>query len=263
VLTERRLLAVAGWPVGHSRSPAMQGAALRELGIPWPYLRLPLPPELFAETVRALPATGYVGLNVTVPHKEAALALADRPSREAAAIGAANTLSFCDGEIAADNTDAPGLIAALDEDVAGRRALVLGAGGAGRAAAWALRGAGAEVAVWNRTAERARALAEELEIEHAERPGAADLLVNTAAAELEACGDPLEALGLSGLAPPPLVADLVYAEGGTELGRWAAAGGARVVDGLEVLVRQGALSLERWTGRKAPLAAMRTAARNN
>jgi shikimate dehydrogenase len=259
VLTEQRLLAVAGWPVGHSRSPAMQGAALRELGIPWRYLRLPLPPELFAETVRALPATGYVGLNVTVPHKEAALALADRPSPEAAAIGAANTLSFRDGEIAADNTDAPGLIAALDEDVAGRRALILGAGGAGRAAAWALREAGAAVAVWNRTAERARALAEELAIEHAERPGAADLLVNTAAAELEPGGDPLQALGLSGLDPPPLVADLVYAEGGTELGRWAAAGGARVVDGLEVLVRQGALSLEWWTGRKAPLAAMRAA----
>ena len=259
MLDEPRLLAVGGWPVGHSRSPAMQEAALRELGIPWRYLRLPLPPELFAETVRALPTAGYAGLNVTVPHKEAALALADRASPEAAAIGAANTLSFRDGEIAADNTDAPGLIAALDEDVAGRRALVLGAGGAGRAAAWALREAGAQVVVWNRTAERARQLAEELGVEHAERPGEADLLVNTAAAELDPRADPLEALGLSGLAPPPLVADLVYAEGGTELGRWAADGGARVVDGLEVLVRQGALSLELWTGREAPLATMRAA----
>ena len=259
MLDEPRLLAVAGWPVGHSRSPAMQQAALRELGIPWRYLRLPLPPELFAETVRALPAAGYAGLNATVPHKEAALALADRASPEAAAIGAANTLSFRDGEIAADNTDAPGLIAALDEDVAGRRALVLGAGGAGRAAAWALREAGARVMVWNRTAERARGLAEELEVEHADQPGDADLLVNTAAAELEPGADPLEALGLAGMAPPPLVADLVYADGGTELGRWAAAGGARVVDGLEVLVRQGALSLELWTGRAAPLATMRAA----
>ncbi len=237
----------------------MQQAALRELGIPWRYLRLPLHPGLFAETVRALPEAGYAGLNVTVPHKEAALALADRASAEATAIGAANTLSFRDGEITADNTDAPGLIAALDTDLAGRRALVLGAGGAGRAAAWALRGAGAEVSVWNRTAERARRLADDLDVAHAERPGDTDVLVNTAAAELEPGVDALEALGLGGREPPPLVADLVYSQGGTALGRWAAAGGARVVDGLEVLVRQGALSLQLWTGREAPLATMRAA----
>ena len=138
----------------------MQNAALAAVGLrDWRYVRLPLPPELFEETVRALPAAGFRGVNVTIPHKHAALALADEMTVAAQAIGAANTLTFEDGRIHADNTDAPGLIAAIGETVAGRSALVLGAGGAGRAAAWALRTAGAQVAVWNRTPERAVELA--------------------------------------------------------------------------------------------------------
>ncbi len=128
------LLGVCGWPVAHSRSPAMHEAAYAALGLEgWRYLKLPLPPELFAETVRALPAAGFRGVNVTIPHKEAALALADEASDAAREIGAANTLTFeREGAIHADNTDAPGLIAALGEawDPAGRSALVLGAGGA-------------------------------------------------------------------------------------------------------------------------------------
>jgi len=156
-------LGVCGWPVAHSRSPQMHNAALAAAGLEdWRYLRLPLPPGLFEETVRALPAAGFRGVNVTIPHKQAALALADRASDAARAIGAANTLTFEAGAIHADNTDAPGLLAALPFAPAGRSALVLGAGGAGRAAAWALREAGAEVAVWNRTPERATALAAEL-----------------------------------------------------------------------------------------------------
>ena len=137
-------LGVCGWPVAHSRSPQMQNAALAAVGLDdWRYLRLPLPPELFEEAVRALPAAGFRGVNVTIPHKHAALALADEMTVAAQAIGAANTLTFEDGRIQADNTDAPGLIAAIGERVDGRSALVLGAGGAGRAAAWALRTAGA------------------------------------------------------------------------------------------------------------------------
>ena len=157
------LAGVLGFPVAHSRSPAIQNAAFRELGLDWRYVKLPVPPELFDETVRALPGSGYRGANVTIPHKRAALALADVRTPAAEAIGAANTLVFADGAIEADNTDAPGFLAALGEDPAGRRALVLGAGGAGRAVAWALREAGAaEVLVWNRSRERAAALAAEL-----------------------------------------------------------------------------------------------------
>jgi shikimate dehydrogenase len=259
------LVGVLGWPVGHSRSPAIQNAAFREAGLDWRYVKLPLAPELFDETVRALPMSGYRGANVTIPHKHAALALADERSAAAAAIGAANTLLFSEeGKVQADNTDAPGFLAALDEDPAGMRALVLGAGGAGRAVAWALREAGAaEVAVWNRTPERAAALADELGVRHAERPGACDLLVNATSVGLDPPlrGDEaLHALGLDGVDPPPVVLDLVYSEEPTALLEWARRGGSRTVDGLEVLVRQGALSFERWTGREAPLETMRAAA---
>src|SRR3712207_2602854 len=108
-------LAVLGHPVAHSRSPAMQNAALRELGLAgeWRYEALDLTPSEFDEAVRGLPAEGYVGVNVTIPHKEAALAVATEASDAAAQIGAANTLSFKGSAIRAENTDAPGLLAAL------------------------------------------------------------------------------------------------------------------------------------------------------
>jgi shikimate dehydrogenase len=257
------LAGVLGHPVGHSRSPAMMNAAFRELRIDWQYVKLPVPPELFAATVRALPASGYGGANVTIPHKLAARELADEVSDAVAAIGAANTLTFASGAIRADNTDAGGLIAAIATPVAGRRALVLGAGGAGRAAVWALRAEGAEVAVWNRTPARAEALAEELGVVHAERPRTADLLVNATSVGLSpglSGEEALGLLGLRGLDPPETVVDLVYGNEPTPLERWATRGGARVVGGLEVLVRQGALSLTLWTGREAPLDVMRRAA---
>ncbi len=243
----------------------MMGAAYRELGLDWRYLPLPVPPERFEDTVRALPASGYAGANVTIPHKLAGHALADDLSAAAAAIGAVNTLRFReDGTIEADNTDAGGLLDALEESPAGTRALVLGAGGAGRAAVWALREAGADVSVWNRTPQRARALAQELGVGHAERPEPGDLLVNATSVGLDpAAGERqvLEALGLERLDPPELVCDLVYGAEPTALGRWAGRGGARVVEGLEVLVRQGARSFERWTGEDAPVEVMRRAAR--
>lgn len=255
-------LGVLGWPVAHSRSPAMQNAALADLGLApdWHYQLLPVPPDTFAETVRALPAAGFAGANVTIPHKEAALALATSASDAARAIGAANTLTFApDGAIEAENTDAPGLLAALGAVPHGSTALVLGAGGSARAAAWALREAGADVAVWNRTADRAAALAADLGVRVVREPGRADLLVHCTSLGLGG-EDAAAALGLGDLGDYGTVADLVYAPGGTALVRNASAAGARTVDGLEILVRQGALSLERWTGRDAPLACMRAAA---
>ncbi|HEX8645288.1 MAG TPA: shikimate dehydrogenase [Thermoleophilaceae bacterium] len=261
------LCGVLGHPVGHSRSPAIHNAAYAELGLDWRYVKLPVPPELFEETVRALPGSGYRGANVTIPHKLAALALADSAGPAARAVGAANTLTFADGAIAAENTDAGGLLDAIERPVAGLRALVLGAGGAGRAAAWALRDAGAaEVAVWNRTPDRAAALALEFEIDHAERPRAStDILVNATSVGLDPDtgeADALAELGLAGADAPPLVVDLVYrAREATPVQAWAERAGSTVVDGLEVLVRQGARSFELWTGEPAPLAAMRAAAR--
>ena len=247
-----RRFGVAGWPVRHSRSPAMHRAAYETLGLAdHHYQRLPLPPELFAETVRALPEAGFSGINVTIPHKERALAVATRATDRAREIGAANTLTFTDAGIEADNTDAPGLVAALGDDVPAT-ALVLGAGGSARAAVWALRQAGTEVAVLARTRRRAEVLG----VRMVDRPIRAECLVNCTPVGLDdAEALPAEPEGF------PIVVDLVYREGGTALIRRAEEAGSRTVDGIEILVRQGALSFERWTGRHAPLDAMRLAAR--
>jgi shikimate dehydrogenase len=268
-------LGVVGWPVAHSRSPAIHNAALRALGLDgWHYQRLPVPPRLLAETVRALPASGFAGANVTIPHKQAALAVSDEASSRAREIGAANTLAFApDGTIAADNTDAPGLIAALERSPRGQRAMVLGAGGSARAVVWALREAGArEVLVWNRTSARAAALARELEVRAVQRPEAADLLVNCTSvglaggAELQpsaTAGDALNQLGLTldALGEYSYVVDLAYRSGtSTPLLAAALRLGLPTLDGLDVLVAQGALSFELWTGLEAPLAVMRAAA---
>jgi len=260
-------LGVCGWPVAHSRSPAMHEAAFTALALEgWSYQKLPIPPELFAETVRALPAAGFRGVNVTIPHKEAALALATAASDAAREIGAANTLTFeRDGAIHADNTDAPGLteaLAAAGHDPAGRTALVLGAGGAARAAVWALVRAGADrVEVWNRTAERAWKLADQLGAAAVVEPSPAGIVVNCTSVGLADEDAPFKALPLQAdsLGAGSCVVDMVYRDGGTRLLEAARTRGADVIDGLEILVAQGAASFERWTGRTAPREAMRAA----
>jgi shikimate dehydrogenase len=242
----------------------MHEAAFAELGLTeWRYQRLPVPPDLFAETVRALEAAGFAGANVTIPHKQAALALADEAGEEAAAIGAANTLTFTDGRIRADNTDAPGLLAAVGEPVEGRTALVLGAGGSARAAVWALlHGGASDVMVWNRTRARAEALCAELGGRVVSEPEPADLLVNCTSVGLDAGDETFKELPIDadGLGNYCALVDLVYGESSTTLTRAAAIHGLKTVEGLEVLVHQGALSLERWTGRSAPIETMRRAA---
>jgi shikimate dehydrogenase len=250
---------VLGWPVGHSRSPAMMNAAFAELGLDWRYLRLPVAEDLFGRVVPALPGSGFRGANVTIPHKLAAHQSADELSPAAEAIGAVNTLVFDGGRILGDNTDAGGLIDALQMELAGRTALVLGAGGTGRAAVWALREAGADVSVWNRGAERAAELAAELGARHTASPTQADVLVNATSIGMRAEDLP-EQLGLTQL-EPEVVVDAVYGTEPTALCRWAERRGARVVDGLELLLRQGARSFERWTGERAPLETMRRATR--
>jgi len=256
-------LGVVGWPVEHSRSPDFQNAALRSVGLTdWRYQLLPIPPELLEQTIEALPVAGFRGVNVTIPHKERALALADRPTPRAAAIGAANTLLFeADGGLTADNTDAPGLIAALPIDPAGRSALVLGAGGSARAAVWALREAGAgEVRVWNRSAARAQALVADLGGIVVEKAAPADLLVHCTPAGLAGS----DSLGELPVAPRDLagfgvVVDFVYRDGETALVRAARQAGVASVSGLELLIAQGALSFEQFTGVAAPLEVMRGA----
>ncbi len=262
-------LGVLGWPVAHSHSPAMHEAAFAELGLEgFSYQLLPVPPELFEETVRALPQAGFIGANVTVPHKQAALAVAGGASAAARAIGAANTLSFTpDGQIHAENTDAPGLLEALPLDPRGCTAVVLGAGGTARSTAWALVGAGAEVAVWNRNAARARTLADNLGVRAIERPVAADLLLNCTTVGLDESSMDAKlvlqtlALDTDLLARYACIVDFVYSRGETRLLATARELGVSTVDGIEILVAQGALSFELWTGMAAPRTAMAHAAR--
>ena len=258
-------LAVIGHPVAHSRSPAMQNAAIGALGLEdWSYRAIDAAPGAFEMTVRELASVGYAGVNVTVPHKEGALALADKASEASQQIGAANTLVFDGKKIEAHNTDADGLLASLPDSPRGRSVLLLGAGGAARAAIWALLWEGAEVEVWNRTPEKAAALCAELGGAAITDPqqNAYELIVNTSAAGLKG-EDPFEHLPLEPdlFAASQTVVDMVYGERPSPLLAAAEALGATTVDGLEVLVQQGALSLEIWTGREAPLDVMRAAAR--
>jgi shikimate dehydrogenase len=250
----------------------MQNAALAALGLgeEWSYGALDVPPEELEARVRELAAGGeYVGLNVTVPHKEAALTLADEASEAARQIGAANTLSFRDGRILAENTDAGGLLASLPGGPRGIRALVLGAGGAARAAVWALTKAGAVVFIWNRTTERAESLHEQLgsyvEIGGwpVESPDEVEwgILVNTTTVGLQG-EDPFAELPLRREEfPGTVVVDMVYGECPSQLLAAAKEAGATTVDGLEVLVQQGARSLQIWIGRGPDLEVMRAAAR--
>jgi shikimate dehydrogenase len=267
-------LAVLGQPILHSRSPAIHTAALEELGLApaWSYEAIELAPDEFTERVRAMPGEGFAGANVTIPHKLAALRVADTASDAAGEIGAANTLTFSGGAIAADNTDATGFLEALPEPPAGTRALVLGAGGAARAVTWALVREGAEVFVWNRTPKRAEALAQELGANPLPGEGQLpiarhELLVNATSVGLsgtkQPSGDDLKALAIDAdaLNETHTVVDLVYGSAETPLAAAARQRGARVVDGLDVLVHQGAASLRIWTGLNPPIETMREAAR--
>jgi shikimate dehydrogenase len=270
-------LAVLGQPISHSRSPAIHNAALEAMGLAgeWSYEAIEVSPEEFEARVQAMPKQQFRGANVTIPHKLAALAIADATSDAAGEIGAANTLTFAEGAIAADNTDAPGLIAALPRPPGGDRALVLGAGGAARAVVWALVRAGAEVAIWNRTGQKAQELATAMGASVADPDadtgllpvGEFELLVNATSIGLEGADasldEHLKALHVDAdsIEQRHVVVDLAYGASETPLIAASARRGASVVDGLEVLVHQGAASLRLWTGQEPPVDVMRRAAR--
>lgn len=258
---EPRLAAVTGWPIVHSRSPLVHGHWLRRYRIVGHYVPIALAPGAFEAGIEAMIALGFRGTNVTIPHKEAALALADDISDEAAAIGAANTLTFRqDGSIHADNTDGYGFLANLTDAVPDWRAasgpaLVLGAGGASRAIVHALLNAGApEVWIANRTPERAEALAEHfgaaaraLSWDAAiDASGDAATVVNTTSLGMKP-GEPLP-LPLERLSPTALVTDVVYGAEPTALVAEARRRGLAAVDGLGMLLHQAVPGFERWFG---------------
>lgn len=254
------LAGVIGHPIGHSRSPALHGHWLRQYGVDGHYVPLDIHPDDLAGCLQSLPRMGFRGANVTIPHKEAALRLADDVTDLARRIGAANTLSFHDGRLHADNTDAVGFIANLRDGCAGwdprsGPAVVLGAGGAARAVVVGLLDAGApEIRVLNRTRSRADALvaldpARVVSGDWAAVPAAlsdAALLVNTTS--LGMTGQPPLALDLSSLPRSAVVTDIVYTPLETALLGAARARGCAVVDGLGMLLHQAVPGFERWFG---------------
>lgn len=255
------LAGVIGHPVAHSRSPRLHGHWLTRYGIAGHYVPMDVAPDHLATVLRALPRAGFVGCNVTIPHKEAALSLADSVTDRAALIGAANTLVFhTDGRIYADNTDGYGFLANLRQAVPDWRpeagpAAILGAGGAARAVIASLLDAGTpEVRIANRTQSRAEALRAEfgarvVAYDWGRAGNMFDGAVTTVnATSLGMTGKPDLRVSLDALAPSSVVTDLVYAPLMTPFLQEAAARGCRIVDGLGMLLHQAAPGFERWFG---------------
>lgn len=272
-----QLVGLIGWPVEHSLSPAMHNAAFAALGMNWHYGLLPTPPGTVQATLSRLKKQGYRGANVTVPHKQAVIPYMDEIADSARAIGAVNTIVIQEGRLIGHNTDADGFLAALREagfEPAGRRALVLGAGGGARAVVYALARAGCSVTIYNRTVQRAAQLAHHMQKQGLRSPvtwvpntaalndlelSDFDLLVNATSVGMWPQSD---ASPWPETLPMPshwAVYDLVYNPPETRLLAQARAAGARAVGGLGMLIHQGALAFKMWTGVTAPIEVMRIA----
>jgi shikimate dehydrogenase len=261
-----RAVCVIGWPVEHSRSPLIHNYWLKHYDIAGEYRRELVPREEFPSFLRSLPARGYVGANVTVPHKEAALALS-KPDERARAVGAVNTLWFADGSLQSTNTDVEGFESNLDacvpqwEKNAGD-ALVLGAGGAARAVIYGLLARGLkQVLVANRTAARAEAMRQTFGERvrpvrwdgiEAALPGTT-FLVNTTTLGMK--GQPDLAIDISRLPERAIVADLVYVPVITPLLLAAKNRGLRTADGLGMLLHQAVRGFALWFGKKPEVTA--------
>ena len=272
-----KLIALIGDPVERSLSPAMHNAAFSELGLDYVYVALRVVRGSLPEAIEGVRALNVKGLNVTSPHKVEVMGLLDELDESASRVGAVNTVKNEDGKLIGFNTDGWGAIEALREKVGslrGRKVVLLGAGGAARAIAFSLVDAGAELTLANRTASRAKELAAsierklgcrvdqvELEQEVLRRVlQRADILIN--ATSVGMYPDVNQTLVKAELMHPRLVVnDIVYEPLDTRLLREARKAGAQTLDGLGMLVRQGAASFEIWTGRKAPIDIMEATVR--
>lgn len=273
-----KLAFVLGHPVSHSLSPLLHQAAFAAAGLNAVYLPWAVPPERLAAAIQGLRAMeNLLGANVTIPHKEAILPLLDDLTPEAEAVGAVNTVVPRDGRLVGDNTDGAGFLAALREELGcdpqGLSAAILGAGGAARAVAMSLARAGARrLVLVNRSLGRANRLATLVAAHYPDCQVTAQplhlgwkvsevpeirLVVNTTSVGLQPSDPPL--FDYASLSEAIAVCDLIYNPAETPLLRAARAQGCRSGNGLPMLVRQGALTFERWTGRPAPVRAMREA----
>lgn len=267
-----KLAGVVGWPISHSLSPRLQNAWILAAQLDAAYVPFAVPPDRFAGFVAGMRGGPILGLNVTAPHKEQALAVADRASARALAAGASNLLVFhADGSLAADNTDGEGLLRAFEAQTPSFSAsngpiLILGAGGAARGAASALLAAGTpRIHLLNRNPDRARALARTLgpQVEAIPMSPAKDR-VRSWAAVINATPSGLEAasslgLDISALSTDAVVMDMVYRPLRTPLLTAAAQRGLQTVDGLEMLIGQARPSFKTFFGREPPALDIRAA----
>lgn len=257
------LAGVIGHPIAHSKSPRLHGHWLKTYGIAGHYIPMDVAPQDLEAVLRTLPKAGFVGVNVTVPHKEAVMAIADQITDRATLIGAANTLIFReDGKIHADNTDGYGFMENLrsgapDWDPKAGPALVLGAGGAARAVISALLEAGVpDIFLSNRTRLRAEKLREDFGkrvqvidwVQAGNVVEDSDLVVNTTS--LGMVGNSELRVPMDGLKPSTVVTDLVYAPLKTKLLLTAEEAGCTTVDGLGMLLHQAVPGFERWFGER-------------
>ncbi|MDE0011799.1 MAG: shikimate dehydrogenase [Candidatus Poribacteria bacterium] len=261
-----RIVGIIGDPIEHSRSPQMHNAAFAKAGLDYVYVPFHVRPDDLAHAIAGFKALNVVGINVTLPHKQAVIPYLTSISREAELVGAVNTLTFVDDEIHGDNTDAPGVLRALEEEgdmsvPVGQEVVVLGAGGSARAVVVALAlGGVASITIANRTVERAVSLAEEMQqktnilmhgmgLADARLPDAVSrcmLLINTATASM----DPTQPLLVSAdwLQSNTIVYDIVYTPPVTPLMKAASARRCPTLGGIGMLVHQGAIAFEKWTG---------------
>ncbi|MFQ5614635.1 MAG: shikimate dehydrogenase [Anaerolineae bacterium] len=277
-----RLVGLIGWPVEHSLSPAMHNAAFTAQHLDWAYVPLPVLPEDLARALDGLKALNFVGVNVTIPHKQAVMRYLHQISDVAQSIGAVNTIVIKDGNLYGYNTDRVGFLESLREEEfepAGKRCIILGAGGAARAVAFALANEGAEsIFILNRTVERAEFLVEDLVSHYANVRFASqklaretllplndgvDLIVNTTSLGMQPQVNRSPWPDDLPIPPQATVCDLVYNPVNTRFLQQAAAAGARTIDGVGMLVHQGATAYRFWTGRAAPVEAMRRAVLDN
>ncbi|MEE9613633.1 MAG: shikimate dehydrogenase [Thermodesulfobacteriota bacterium] len=270
-----RITGIFGDPVGHTLSPAVQNAAFEELELDMVYLPFHVREEALAGAVGAIRALNMAGVNVTIPHKESVTALLDEVDEDARNTGAVNTVVNTDGRLVGYNTDGKGFLASLAEETnfnpGGKVVMLLGAGGAARGILAALlKERPKKVIIANRTSSRAEALAEEfagkfpdVEVEaaglnHGPALEETELLVNSTSAGME--GKDVLDIPLEKLRPDAIVSDIVYSPLETALLKGAEKRGLRTHGGLGMLVHQGALGFELWTGKKAPIDIMRAAA---
>lgn len=267
-----RLAGIIGHPVGHSLSPAFQGAAFAHSGLDVRYEAWDTTADALAGRVVGLRDAKYLGANVTIPHKEAVIPLLDELGGQSAHVGAVNTIVNRDGRLFGFNTDGPGFVAALRNeanfDPAGKAVLLLGAGGAARGIAFALAEAHGRVAIWNRTAARAQRLATDVAAVGAATavgqpaPAGYDCIVNCTSIGMAGTGTEASSpCDFATAAPGALAVDIVYRPAETAFLRQAEAAGLRTLGGLPMLIYQGALAFELWTGVTAPVDVMFDAAR--